>query len=318
MPSEFLTPVGRIVWGNPAKPQKKTDQKTRQPILKDGKPIEQWVFGLAIPKAEFNQFVLPWLQYEASTAYPNGVPSNFSWKYKDGDGVDRQGKRYSDREGHGGHYILTISTEAFAPQIYKNEGGRYRQIEAQEIKCGDYVVVKINAKVNVPTSPTHTPGLYINPQGIELVGYGQEIISSGADPDEMFGGRQYALPPGATATPQAPQGGAAAPYNVPGQPGGAPAPYAPPAAAPQPAPVYAATPPVQYAPAPASHLPPPAHDFVQNAGYPPAQPAAAPMPAHYSAPAPQAAPVAPGGYAPPPAAAAPGYPPSFPGQPLAR
>ena len=61
MPIEGLrTPVGRVVWGNPKKSQIKKDQRTKQPILKDGKPVEQWAFGVAFTKPEFNQFMKPY------------------------------------------------------------------------------------------------------------------------------------------------------------------------------------------------------------------------------------------------------------------
>lgn len=270
MTVEFVTSVGRIVWGNPARSVIKKDQNTKQPVLRDGKQVEQWAFGLAFPKAEFQQFVLPYLQQAVGAVYPNGVPPQFSWKIKDGDGVDRRGKPYNERDGYAGHYILTVSTEAFAPPIYKNEGGRYRQMAENEIKTGDYVVVKLNVKANAPTNASHTPGLYINPMGVEHVAYGQEIVGSSADPNEMFGGRTYQLPPGASATPQVPTSNVAAPYNA----GGAPAPvaYNPAPAQPLPAATYApqatAYNPAPAQTSPAGHMPPPAHNFVANAGQP--------------------------------------------------
>ena len=112
MPIEQLrTPVGRMVFGHMLKPQKKINLQTKQPVLKDGKEVQQWVCGIAFPKAEFEAQVLPYLQQEALSAYPNGVPQKFSWKFKDGDGVDGNGKPYAERDGYAGHYILTISTE---------------------------------------------------------------------------------------------------------------------------------------------------------------------------------------------------------------
>lgn len=246
MSVNFVTPLGRIVWGNPARSTKKTDQRTKKPVERDGQQVEQWVFGLAIPKDEFLKSVWPYLQQEAATAFPNGVPGNFAWKFKDGDSIDANGKPYADREGYAGHYVMTISTEAYAPPIWKNENGVYRQIDPNEIKTGDYVVVKLDCKYNGATSP-NTPGVYVNPQGIELVGHGKEIITVSADPNEMFGGATYQLPPGASTTPVA-SNNAAAPFNTNPQ---------------QPA---------------------PAHDFVNNAGQPPA---AAPVqqPAPQAAPA---------------------------------
>lgn len=259
MPVEFNTPVGRIVWGNPSKSTKKTDQKTKQPILRDGKEVEQWVFGVAFPKAEFEQKIWPYMHQEAASVFPHGVPQGFSWKYKDGDSVDKKGKPYAEREGYAGHYVLTVSTEAFAPPIYKFENGSYRQLQPEEIKTGDYVTLALSLKANAPTNPTHTPGIYINPVAVNHVGYGQEIISGGADPEELFGNQPVQLPPGASAMPVASGTNVAMPGTMP-----------------QAAPAAGYTQPVQYATTPAQPLPAPAHDYVQNAGQ--ARPAPAAMP----------------------------------------
>lgn len=265
MPTQFVTPVGRIVWGHPLKPQIKKDQKTKQIIMRDGNQVQQWVFGLAIPKDQFVAQVWPQMSAEAATLFPNGVPSNFSWKYKDGDGVDASGKPYNTREGYAGHYVLTISTEAFSPQVFKHENGAYRQLAPEEIKTGDFVAVNLTLVANKPKDIQNTPGLYVNPNGIVFVGYGAEIVSAGSNPDELFAGAQFALPAGASAAPLMP----AAPLP------GAPAPLPQPQYAPQPLP--AAAPQPQYAPAP---LPAPAPDFVHNAGAP------APLPQPQYAPAP--------------------------------
>lgn len=265
-------PVGRIVWGNPANSQVKRNFTTKQPVLKEGKQIDEWACGVAIPKDQFMAQVWPFMQQEAMKVYPNGVPRDFSWKMTDGDSIDDKGQPFNKREGYAGHYILKISTEAFAPSIYKFENGAYRQVAANEIKCGDYVVVNVQIKAHTNNSG----GLYINPNGFELVGYGPYIASSGvANPEDMFKNQQHALPPGASAVPVS--NNAAAGASMPGMPpqgyGTMPAPTA----------TY---PQQNYAPAAIpvqQQLPPPAHDFVQNAGvqqFPqqfPAQPAAYPQ-----------------------------------------
>lgn len=265
------TMVGRIVSGNPARAIPKKYQSgpmKGQPVIKDGKPVEQWFFAVAFPKQEFNTYLKPYFDQEAATAFPHGVPQNFSWKYKDGDTVDGTGKPYALREGWAGHIVVSISTEAFAPPIFKHVNGGYYQVAPEEIKTGDYVVVSLNLKVNVPTDRTFTPGLYVNPNGIELVGSGQAIVSA-ANPEEMFGGQQHQLPPGATPLGMAPPQQQPAPSGYPAQqpapgypqPQPAPAPqYAP---QPQPAPQYQPQPMQQ--PAPAGY-PPPATGFVDNAG----------------------------------------------------
>lgn len=289
------TGVGRIVWGNPGKSQHKKDQETNALILKDGQPIDVWAFGLAIPKQQFIENVWPAMAAEAAAGFGAQIPPKFSWKYKDGDGVDDKGKPYSDREGYAGCYVLTISTEAFAPPIFKLNaaGNNYDVMPGEAIKTGDYVAVSLMLKVNVPTQRTHTPGLYVNPQGIEFVGYGAPIVN-GPDAMTMFGGTRHALPPGASTQPmqspgapgmpqpQQPAGmGMPQPGGMPGQPPMQQQPMQAPAQpqyAPQPQqPAYAPQP-AQPGGMPAPGTYPPAPDFVPAAMGQPMQPAAPQMP----------------------------------------
>lgn len=314
--TEFTTPVGRVVWGHPLKPQGKTNQQNQPVLNESGVQVTQWTFGLAIPRADFEAQVWPMMAAEAAKGYPQGFPPQFSWKYKDGDtAIDRQGKPYNQREGYAGHIVLTIATELQAPNVFKWEGSGYRQMQPDEIKTGDYVRVGLNMKVNIPKNTTHTPGIYVNPMAVEFVGYGP-LIQTGfqADPNAMFGGGPVALPAGASATPV----GGPAPVAMPGM-GGAPtqAPqYAPPTpqqyAPPPPGNGYApagggmsapmmpnagtAAPapnvqPMQqqYAPPQPGQMPPPAHDFVQNAGMAPAPQGMPQQPQQY-APQPQGMP----------------------------
>lgn len=296
MTQEITTPAGRIVWGHPTKSRTKTDQKTRQPILKDGQPVQQWGFGLAIPKAEFQTHIWPVMHAEMSTAYPQGPPNVFSWKYIDGDANDREGKPYSQREGYAGCYVLSITSELMAPPVYKLNGNAYQQLAPDAVKCGDWVSVAVQFKVNIPNDKTFTPGLYVNPQAIEFVGYGTEIVSQATvDPMAVFKGASHQLPPGASATPMAAPGGpgmpgVAPPLSPPGM-GQLPAMSAPPAPGMTPPAVMAPPPPppgpqrptnpTHIAPdptragaelwwngqawTPAPMLPPPAPDFVQGA-----------------------------------------------------
>lgn len=318
MATQVITPVGRLVWGHPAKTKAKTDQRTRQPIMKDGKPVEQWAFGIAFSKQDFSNGIWPAMSAEIRTGYPSGPPQVFAYKYKDGDTNDRQGKPYSTREGYAGNIVLTVSTEAFAPPIYKiGPNGQYVQLKPEEIKTGDYVVLVANLQVNVPPQGSqNTPSIYINPVAILHVGYGMEIVNV-VDPTTLFGATpQFQLPPGASLTPLAPPNMPNMPGTMPQLPGqqpGYPQPqsgYQPPldprftGAPPQ---GYSTPPPQQYAPPPVGAAPLiPAYDFTRNAGgqyaMPPGQP-----PQNYQPPGqPQ--------YAPPPQPGPmPGYTP--PGQP---
>jgi len=259
---KVLLPVGRIVGGHPLRTETKTNMKTKQPILKDGKEVSEWRCKIAIPKDQFMQNVWPLLVREASLLHPEiaqGVyPPDYSWKYVDGDSPQTpKGSKipYNQREGYPGHYVITIATEAFMPSVHKYENGAYRQLAEHELKCGDYVV----ANVTIKPHNTSDGGLYINPNGFELVGYGTEINYVGmSNPNDLFGGKTYQLPQGASSIPAS-----SAPAGV-QMPMMAPQPqqqYAP-------APMMAPQPQQQYAPAPMMapqpQLPAPAHDFVQN------------------------------------------------------
>lgn len=260
---KLRTPLGRLVGGNPAVEQKMTDFYTKQPKLdQSGQEIKEWRCEVAFPKKEFLEQIWPLINQEVSANYPqyaNMHPdayenSKFSWKVINGDSAScPKGSNvpYNAREGYPGNYIIKIRTTAFAPSIFKYENGAYRQINANEIKTGDYVAVNLN----VTCHKENDGGLYWNPNGFELVGYGKEIKSAaGGNPEEMFGRQTYTLPAGASTTP------------VSSAPVTAPMPTAAPMAQLMPA-----------APAPmAQPMPAPAYDFVNNAGMPQAPAAFSP------------------------------------------
>ena len=217
---EFTTPVGRIVWGHPSKVKPVLDSRIKQPKLNaQGQPRQETAFGLAIPVADFQQGVWPYLQQEAATMYPN-PPRDFAWKFTQEGELDKNNVPYGQRDGYAGHVVLAVKTELNPPAVFKfdPQTNQYRQMQPDELKAGDYVRVGINAKVHAGESP----GLYINPLAVEHIGYGTPIVGSGAaDPMAMFGGQQVALPAGASATPI---GGAPGGVAMPGMGGmGAPA-----------------------------------------------------------------------------------------------
>lgn len=261
---KFNMPVGRIVTGNPTSWEDAVDYHTKQKKLNaDGTPRKENRVSIAYPKQEFLEKVWPYVLQEVAKIYPqyaNTHPdqcemSRFAWKIINGDSTAcPQGSQvpYNTREGYQGCYVVKISTSAFCPSTFKYENGAYRKVEANEVKCGDYVV----ANLTITAHSEKDGGIYWNPNGYELVGYGTEIKSSGADPMAMFGGKSYQLPAGASTTPissapvtaQMPMGQPAAPAAMPTQ-----APMGMPQAAP-------------------AAMPAPAYDFVNNAQGMPAAP----------------------------------------------
>lgn len=276
----FNMPVGRIVSGNPTSWEDAVDYHTKQKKLNaDGTPRKENRVSIAYPKQEFLEKVWPYVLQEVAKIYPqyaNTHPdqcemSRFAWKVINGDSPNcPQGSQvpYNTREGYPGCYIVKISTCAFLPGTFKFENGAYRKVEANEVKCGDYVV----ANLTITAHNEKDGGIYWNPNGYELVGYGTEIKGSGgADPMAMFGGAAHQLPAGASLTPIS-----SAPANA-QMPMAQPAPMS----APMPAPAPMAQP---------ASMPAPAYDFVNNAqGVQPAQAPVA-MPAQAPAQMPMAQP----------------------------
>ena len=150
MPQTF-TAFGRIVWGHPGKPRTPKDDNTGQPKTKqDGTPVQQWAFGLAVEKAatmqargvtdlsaSFEHGVWPYFDAEAKTGFPNGVPPDFSWKWRDGDGMDRSGKPYSSREGYGGRNVIPVCTVVFPPAVVKIQRPAEEQISPHATQTRD-------------------------------------------------------------------------------------------------------------------------------------------------------------------------------------
>ena len=252
-----LTPVGRMVQGHPFTPN--TTNATGAPLVhkSTGQPREEFFFSVAIAKtdpgwAAFMQSI----QAVAVAGFPGGEYNSpeFHWKIIDGDDP-----KFAAREGFAGHYVVRC-TSGYRPKLYQSDGnGGYQELlDPNALKRGYYVRAALTVKSN---GSQQSPGVYLNPSHVELIGYGTEI-QSGPDAATVFGGAPVALPAGASATPVAPVNTVApapvaapvvapamAPVSVPapvvapvGVPVAAPAPVAPaPVAAPaavQPAPSF--------------------------------------------------------------------------------
>lgn len=293
--------TGRIVWGHPTEGKGKVDQKTKQPVMKDGVQVIQRAFGVAVPSDQFVANVWPAMAAEAMRFYPGGnFPADFAWKFKDSKAYDkgdatknRAPKLYSDREGWAGCHVITISSELPDPvACFQLANGAFVQVPGTAIKCGDFVEVNVDIDGHLGQSP----GLYINPKGVQLTGIGAAIVT-GSDPNEMFSGQPAPLPAGATPPPM--------PGFTPPAPGASTAPALP---GPLPgAPVAAPPPATPAAPPPMTPgLPPMPTASPSNPGLPPmpGQPAAAPPVPGFSTGAPQL-PGQPPAVAPPPVAAPP-------------
>ena len=248
---------GRIVWvqGDLFKGRGKTDFNTKQPIIdpKTGTQKMEYGFGLAVPKSVLNQTgpgqpgeVWNAMHEEAFALFPSRqLPPAFAMKWKDGDGIDDLGVSFAQREGYAGHIVLACTT-SLPIKWFKNENGQNFLIN-EGIRCGDYVNVQLSIKAH-PAVGTAKGGLYLNPNAVQFLGYGKEIINTPSG-DQIFGTAAPAMPQGASATPIAPAGfitPQGVPNMAPGMgvvpmPGQAPAPHygvLPPQYAPQGAPQH--------------------------------------------------------------------------------
>lgn len=266
---------GRIVWvsGDLFKGRVQTIFGTTQPKLdnKTGEQTVQYGFGLAIPKAELADPVRGalWIAMheEAFLLFPSRqIPPAFAMKFKDGDGIDDEGKSFALREGYAGCLVFALTTN-LPIRYFKWENGQNVQVP-EGIKCGDYVNVQVMVKSH-PAIGQGKAGLYLNPMAVQLVAPGKEIINAPTG-DMVFG----------TAAPAAPSG-----YVPPA------APLAPPLPAAPAMPAYA--PPAPAMPAAAMAPPPPHHAVLPPQFQPP--PGGVPV-GQYPAPAAVPAMPAPGGY----------------------
>jgi len=260
---DLLTPVCRLVQGDPFKPQTK-DATGRPLVTLDGQPKVKYYIGVAIRKDDPDWPAL-WQQIQAVAvaAWPNREYEgpNFAWKYTDGD-------TKPDRDGFAGCHILNLSS-SYAPTVFTKGGvEEVPAMQSQLLRRGYYIRVAFSVAGN---KSTQTPGIYLNPNAVEIYGEGPEI-NVGPDGATLFGTPAATTPPGMGAAPAAPAPAApAAPAAppAPGAPPAAPAPAGPPAGL-QPAPGFVpatpgpqapgapAAPPAPTAPAPTQAPPPPA------------------------------------------------------------
>lgn len=275
---QFTTPVGRLVGGSVDKAIV-TDADGKPLMIKSGpnmgKPTVKYYVALAIAKTPG---VAHWASEAAwgaliwgvgHKAFPGVAASpNFSWKVEDGDSQipNLKGHKPCDREGYKGCWILHCgSSWPIKAYDYKNSGKI--EIDPKQIKRGYFVQLALSCQGN---SSAQKPGVYLNPQGIDLTAFGPEI-TAGFDADSAGFGQNIALPAGASLTP------------VGGMPVGAPPPspatgVAPPVPGAGAAYVPAPLPGAYAAPAAPAAPVPPANPAILG-GAPPAPPAAPAAPA---------------------------------------
>ena len=228
----FLTPIGRFVQGDLFK-GRETDMEGKPLVIKSGpnagQPRKDYFVALAIPKSDpgFNELWAK-LDQAAKAGYPEFFDAqgqctnpNFAWKYVDGDSQtpDKKLIKPCDRPGFAGHHILRFSS-GFPFPVYGTDI-KEEITDPSLVKRGYYI--RIAGSV-VDNRPSQTPGIYLNINGVQFCGYGEEI-RTGLSGEDMFGSSPInQLPPGASATPPAPENapptGASDPGTQPNNPPG--------------------------------------------------------------------------------------------------
>jgi hypothetical protein len=178
---DILFPAGRMIGGNIDKLMPRTESNGTPKLSKiDGKPEMQCSIGIAIPKAgeqHWSQTAWGGLIYQTgAAAHPSLVQSPaFSWKITDGDSnlPNKKGKKPCDQTGYAGNWILWLS-QGWLPKRVNADG----TVELPEgaIKPGYYVQVFGSVAGN-KLVPNGTPGVYLNPVAVALVGEGDPIAS---------------------------------------------------------------------------------------------------------------------------------------------
>lgn len=206
---DFVTPVGRIVAGNPFTAQTK-DLDGRPLIIKNGPnagdPKTVYYVGLAIAKnnPEWTTFYQLLVQ-AAKEGHPNlfdaadnCVHPKFAWKIIDGDSQvpNARGKIPANKIGYPGHWIANFSS-GYPPNCYQN--GK-QLTDPNSIKCGYFIRIYGSA---VGNDQQINPGIYLNLSLVELVGYGEEI-RQGPDADQIFKAQPAWTPTGMSSAPVAP------------------------------------------------------------------------------------------------------------------
>lgn len=198
--SNILFPPGRMIGGNLDKLFPRTEANGTPKIGRDGQPEMQCSIGYAIPKGtetHWNQ--TPWgaeIYNTGAAAHPNLVASPaFSWKITDGDSQlpNKKGKRPCDQTGYPGHWVIWFS-QGWLPKRVSADG----TVELPEgsIVAGFYIQIYGSVAGN-KLVPNGTPGVYLNPIAVALVGEGDKIANDVDTTNVGFG----AAPPPVGARP---------------------------------------------------------------------------------------------------------------------
>lgn len=232
----FTSPVMRLIQGGMQLQLKKNRDKTPK-LDKNGQPVYECFFAGAIPKLIDNGAGVMIDNPDVGTFYalihakaresfphlfntPDGQCSHkrFAWKMVDGDGRDDDGEELANKPGFAGNWVFKFATR-YAPQLchYGKYDPRDRIVNIMDatntkivtsvddiIKKGYFIRVAGTVDGNgvQPGEKEAVPGMYLSPNLVELVAFG-DVIIGGPDAAAIFGAAPAItrLPPGASTTP---------------------------------------------------------------------------------------------------------------------
>lgn len=206
--TQFVTPVGRLLQGDPFKAQ--TTDAMGQPMVfktgqNKGQPKVSYFVSVGIPKgseSHWNQ--TSWGQTiwaEGQMVCPKFFNQpNFAWKVIDGDSplLDQKGNAINQKQGFPGHWVIRFNS-GFAPKVV-NKTGSEQIHDPEALKLGYYVQVLADVACE---DRTVNPGVYLNFSAVSLQAYGEEIIVAASVDTTNVGFGSAALPVGASAAPMA-------------------------------------------------------------------------------------------------------------------
>lgn len=200
----MVSPVGRFIGGSLS--ERRTNDYQGKPITDPAK--HQFEIGVAFRKDD--PAINPMLQAIATHAHAEFVQAphiqaiigqfsfgarGFSWKIRDGDAPNVKGEINKNSQGCWVVYFKS----AFDIKCADQQNG---EVAAASIKRGYFVQVAFSVAGNADFG--ENAGVYINPQVVKLIAFGEEI-QGGIDAETAFAGHAVptTLPPGASLTPVA-------------------------------------------------------------------------------------------------------------------
>lgn len=202
----FVTGVGRLLSGNPMIPFTK-DLKGNPLRDKNGNEKVSYSIKLGIPKNSPDcQPLINQIKSVVRQAYPQfhdaaGNPTReLFYKITDGDSqqFDAGGKKICEKPGHAGNYVFKFST-GFAPTCWAT-GCTQVLTNEKEIQQGYYIRVIGSMS---PNNDNLKPGVFLNFNAVELIGYGPIIQSSDGGKATLTSAPVGFIPDGCSSSPVA-------------------------------------------------------------------------------------------------------------------